>query len=185
MPVNEQKAAVRRAVRASFDEAKRQQESRLICQHVLAWEPYQRAQVVGGYMPMKHEADILPVLQHALESGKTLVLPRCGQAPQMTFYQVKHLGELVRGSFGLLEPSEDAPVVPMDRIDLLLTPLEAITRDGLRLGKGGGYYDCLLARQKIATLGIVLSWQWVEKLPRETWDQPLHAAADQQGIHLF
>lgn len=185
MPVNEQKAAIRRAVRASFDEAKRQQESRLICQHVLAWEPYQRAQVVGGYMPMKHEADILPVLQHALESGKTLVLPRCGQAPQMTFHQVKHLDELVRGSFGLLEPSEDAPLVAPETIGLLLTPLEGITRDGLRLGKGGGYYDCLLARQKIATLGIALSWQWVAELPRDAWDQPLHAAADWQGIHLF
>lgn len=185
MPANKHKADIRRAVRALYDASLRQEESRLICQHVLAWEVYQRAQVIGGYMPMKHEADVLPILHSALQAGKMLVLPRCGQAPQMTFHRVDDLDKLVSGSFGLLEPAEDAPVIPPEEIDLLLTPLEAITHAGLRLGKGGGYYDCLLAQQSIMTLGIALSWQWVDDLPRDAWDQPLAAAADRQGIHLF
>ena len=179
------KAALRRQVRADFDPAARDAQSAAICRHVLDWEPYRSSQVLGAYMPMKHEADITPLLVHALQSGKTLALPRCAQPPVMTFHRVCSLDELTPGAYGLLEPSPDAPLIAPEEIDLLLTPLEAIDRSGMRLGKGGGYYDCLLGRCSIPTLGVVLSWQWTEQVHPQSWDKPLNAAADARGIHLF
>ena len=64
-------------------------------------------------------------------------------------------------------------------------PLEGVDRKGFRLGKGGGYYDRLLADCMAYTLGCALSWQWADQVPRDTWDIPLHAVADDQGIHEF
>lgn len=53
MPAMSDKAALRRRVRETFPgKAARDAESTLICRHVLAWENYQAAQVIGGYMPM-------------------------------------------------------------------------------------------------------------------------------------
>lgn len=186
MPVRNDKAAIRRAVRGAFPgETVRQEESLALCRHVLDWEAYRRARVIGGYMPVKHEADVTPILLDALATGKKLALPRCGKAPEMCFHQVKSLNELVPGAYGLLEPRPDAPVVPSEEINLLLTPLEALTREGWRLGKGGGYYDHLLREKSLLAAGMVMSWQWIKALPRDSWDQPLRAAADAQGIHLF
>ncbi len=186
MPARIDKADLRRKVRAAFHgKAARDEESLMICRHVLDWDAYQAAGVIGGYMPMAHEADVTPILLDALAQGKTLALPRCGKKPEMVFHWVKSLDELVPGAYGLLEPAPDAPLVEPECIDLLLTPLEALTPDGWRLGKGGGYYDHLLQAHELLTLGVALSWQWVDALPRECWDRPLRAAADRSGIRLF
>lgn len=98
---------------------------------------------------------------------------------------MESLDSLRRGAYGLLEPEEDAPVVGAEEINLLLVPLEGISSSGARLGKGGGYYDRLLASCPALTLGAALSWQWTEDIPQEKWDRPLHACAGAEGIRIF
>lgn len=180
------KKALRKAVRQAFPgEAERARQSESICCHVLAWEGYRAAKVIGGYMPMRHEADITAVLRDALNSGKILALPRCGKPPQMTFHRVECLADLTAGAYGLMEPGGDAPVILPGEIDLLLVPLEAVDSRGVRLGKGGGYYDCLLRQGKISTLGVAMAHQIVDELPEDEWDQPLQAVATAQGVVSF
>ena len=180
------KDELRRALRAaSPGREARDRESLMLCAHITAWEPYRRARVVGGYMPLSREANVVPVLQDALDRGKTLALPRCMAEGQLCFHRVESLGSLRRGAYGLLEPEEDAPVVGAEEINLLLVPLEGISSLGARLGKGGGYYDRLLASCPALTLGAALSWQWTEDIPREMWDRPLHACAGAEGIRIF
>ena len=185
MPANEKKE-IRRRVRSLFPgDAERRAQSMMICQHVMAWEAYCNARVVGGYVPMKHEADVMPILRDVLACGKTLVLPRCSKKPEMRFHRVAGMDELVQGAYGLMEPAEHAPVVETGKIDLLLVPLEALTREGMRLGKGGGYYDCCLSGFSGVSLGVAMQHQWVDSLPGDTWDVPLTAAVDSQAIHMF
>ena len=180
------KDELRRALRAaSPGREARDRESLMLCAHITAWEPYRRARVVGGYMPLSWEANVVPVLQDALSRGKTLALPRCMAEGRLCFHRVESLGSLRRGAYGLLEPEEDAPVVGAEEINLLLVPLEGISSLGARLGKGGGYYDRLLSSCPALTLGAALSWQWTEDIPREMWDRPLHACAGAEGIRIF
>ncbi len=166
-------------------QAERARQSLLLCRSILESEMYRSARVIGGYMPLRREADITPVLEDALLQGKTLALPLCGDAPYMTLRRVCSLDELVPGAYGILEPRADAPEIPVQELDLLLVPLEGIDRKGFRLGKGGGYYDCLLSAARVPTLGCALSWQWTEAVPHEAWDIPLKACADCRGIHRF
>lgn len=180
------KRELRRELRALYEgQAARDAQSADICTHVLNSPAYEAASVVGGYMPLPREADITPVLLDALRRGKTLVLPLCGAAPHMTLRRVASLTDLVPGAYGIPEPSGDAPVVPVEQVDLLLVPLEGIDGEGFRLGKGGGYYDCLLPSARGVTMGCALSWQWTERVPREDWDVPLLACADATGIRWF
>ncbi len=163
----------------------RAEQSAAICRHILESSEYKSACVIGGYMPLPREADIVPVLRNALQQGKTVALPLCGKAPQMTMRRIQSLDGLHAGAFDIPEPHEDAEIIPVQGIDLLLVPLEGIDKDGFRLGKGGGYYDCLLKEPGALTIGCALSWQWVEQLPRDPWDRRLHACADEQGLHVF
>lgn len=180
------KGELRRALRAASPGGEaRDRESLLLCAHVTDWEPYRRARVVGGYMPLPWEADITPLLLDALREGKTLALPRCLEGGGLCFHRVNGLDGLRRGAYGLPEPGEDAPVVGAGEIELLLVPLEGISASGVRLGKGGGYYDRLLAACPALTLGAALSWQWTEDIPRDPWDRPLYACACAEGIRIF
>lgn len=141
--------------------------------------------MVGGYIPMQREADVTTILRDVLSSGRTLALPRCGQAPFMTLRWVTSLEELVPGAYGIPEPGEDTEIIGADALDLLLTPLEAVDPRGMRLGKGGGYYDCLLAEHAVRTMGCALSWQRVSRVPAEPWDRRLNACAAADGICYF
>ena len=180
------KAQLRRDIRAAFPGAEaRRRESQALCGHILAWARYREARVVGGYIPMAREADIIPVLQDVWASGRILALPRTEEPPYMTLRIVRGMEELETGRFGIPEPSEQAEILPPEQLELLIVPLEGLSRQGVRLGKGGGYYDCLLARTRCFTLGAAMSWQWQLAIPCDPWDKPLQGAADQYGIHLF
>lgn len=184
--IGREKQALRQAVRAHFPgQAARERESDRICRQVLAWPGYQEAQVIAGYMPLPWEADVTPIMIAALADGKTLLLPRVEDDRRMTLRRVEQLDKLVMNRWRLAEPPEGAEAVQPERAQLLLVPLEAVDASGMRLGKGGGYYDRLLQETRGFRLGVALSWQWVERVPCDTWDQPLSAVADGEGINLF
>ena len=181
-----EKQALRQAVRARYPGPERRDaESGMICGHVKAWPLFRRARTVAGYVPLSREADVTPLLREALASGKTLLLPRVEDERRMTLRRVDRLDELKPNRWGLLEPPESAEIVPAEAAELLLVPLEAIDARGMRLGKGGGYYDTLLEAQTGVTLGVALSWQWVERVQLEPWDKPLDAVVDATGIRYL
>lgn len=82
--------------------------------------------------------------------------------------------EMRPGPLNIPEPPPNSPEITPD---LLLVPLLAATRTGIRLGQGGGYYDRALAglRSKGPVTAIGLAWdvQIVDALPRDPWDQLL------------
>ena len=166
-------------------EMPRMEQSKLICQHILASDVYRRATVIAGYVPLKWEADITPVLADALQAGKCVALPRCGTAPDMTLHRIAALSDLVPGAYDIPEPPADSPEVSPDAVDLVLVPLEGIDSQGYRLGKGGGYYDHLLTDRQITAVGCALAWQCVERVPRDPWDIPLSMCAAPDGIRVF
>lgn len=176
------KAALRRAVRARFPgAAERDRQSALLCAHLLAWPALQQAQSVGAYVPLDWEADVTPLCRAILASGRRLALPCVERDGRMTMRFAADISSLTRGRWGLPEPPEDAEEARS--LPLLIVPLEAVDPFGTRLGKGGGYYDRLLADFTGISVGAAMDWQWVEKLPRERWDVPLDAVADAEGVH--
>lgn len=179
------KAALRRRIREAFPGQEiRKTESEALCGHVMRWTIYRQANVVAAYMPLYREADLSLLLKDILQQGKTLLLPRV-EGETISLRSVGSMEELTPGAWGIMEPAANAPVVKPEKVDLLIVPLEGIDHSGMRLGKGGGYYDRLLKNAACPTLGAVLSWQWQENIPAQSWDIPLRWAADHKGIHLF
>ena len=94
---------------------------------------------------------------------------------------LKGLGarHLRRGPMGIMEPV-DAEIVPPEKVCAWIVPGLAFTRDGRRLGYGGGWYDRFLAAasKDSVKLGVAYSFQIVEDLPAEPHDIPLTAVVD-------
>ncbi|PZR35965.1 5-formyltetrahydrofolate cyclo-ligase [Caulobacter segnis] len=112
------------------------------------------------------------------EMGWTLALPSVvdSDAHRMVFRAWTPGEPLVHDKIGLRAPSARHPIVEPD---LVITPLLAFQRDGVRLGQGGGYYDraleALRACKAVFVLGVGYSGQQAENLPHEPHDQRLDA----------
>ena len=65
------------------------------------------------------------------------------------------------------EPTNASELVPVDQIDLFVVPGLGFTRDGKRLGRGGGYYDATLraGSERSRRVGLAFTDQIVPSLP--------------------
>ncbi len=84
---------------------------------------------------------------------------------------------LQTGAYGILEPVEGAGI---DREALCssgllwLIPGVAFDLRGNRLGRGGGYYDRLLAGAEGTRVGVAFEWQLVQEIPTAGHDVRVH-----------
>ena len=123
-------------------------------------------------VPLPDELDIRPLLLDALATGKVLALPRFDAEQQVYLAcRVLHLADDLRpGQFGISEPKESCPEVPLKQLDFVLAPGVAFALDGRRLGRGRGFYDRLLSSVRGVKCGIAFDEQIVDDIPAEPQD---------------
>ncbi|RSI80814.1 putative 5-formyltetrahydrofolate cyclo-ligase [Streptococcus mitis] len=115
---------------------------------------YQEAKVIATYLSFPHEFQTQGLIDQALKDGKKVLIPKTYPKGRMDFV-VYDPQQLAKTSFGLLEPQGDLEVVDPSQIDLIHVPGLAFTREGYRIGYGGGYYDRYLenfAGQTMSTI---------------------------------
>jgi 5-formyltetrahydrofolate cyclo-ligase len=145
----------------------RRQES----EEVRAWlRPRVAEGGVAAFFPLATEVDLVPLLEELAREGR-LALPRV-EASGLSLRRVGDLGELVAGPLGLREPPASAPPVALSGLAVVLVPGLAFTAAGARLGRGGGYYDRMLAGLpgNVRTIGVGFADQLVDELPMERHD---------------
>ena len=140
--------------------------------------------VVAGYWPLGDEIDPRPLMRSLAARGCRLALPVVVGPRQPLVFRAWAPGDaLEAGGHGTSHPLAGAAAV---RPSVVLTPLLAFDRKGLRLGYGGGYYDRTLARLResggVVAIGLGFSAQEVAALPAEPWDQPLDMIATESGV---
>jgi 5-formyltetrahydrofolate cyclo-ligase len=92
---------------------------------------------------------------------------------------------LVAGRFGLREPS--APRLGLEAVlvtSLIVVPALAVDRTGVRLGRGGGSYDRVLARVAgtVPTLAVVDDEEVLDHVPAEPHDRPVAGYVTPSGV---
>lgn len=167
------KADIRSEVRGALKElgaAQRQEAAAGIIAQLLAHPAVRSAGTVMLFSPLPSEPDISPLLN--LLKDKTLLLPAVDGDDMLAKVAS---GEFRTGEFGITEPDTDSIFTDLDAIDVILVPGVAFTADGMRLGRGKGYYDRFLKKLSPRTLkiGIGYSLQLRASLPTDIWDMPL------------
>lgn len=87
-----------------------------------------------------------PVRQRALEDGKTvfMAVPRLAEDEPFLLLDPDHLADTPRRASSIKGATGSArriAVEELDPVDLVVTGCVAVTEDGIRLGKGGGFAD--------------------------------------------
>lgn len=130
---------------------------------------------VAGFWPIGSELDVRPVLRRVADAGGVAALPVSGpKGTPLVFRVWDPAVPLVDGRFGIAEPDQTRPeVVPR----VVLVPLLAFDRRGMRLGYGGGYYDRTLAllRQRggVLAIGVAFAGLEVTEVPADENDERL------------
>ncbi len=79
-------------------------------------------------------------------------------------------------------PPADAPVAQTEAMRLAMIPGLAFDSAGMRLGRGGGYFDRILGTTLgCPTIGIFFACQRVELLPREAHDRGVDRVLTEEG----
>ena len=140
---------------------------------------YQEAKVIATYLSFPHEFQTQELIKQALKDGKKVLIPKTYPQGRMEFV-VYDPQQLVKISFGLLEPQGNLEVVDASQIDLIHVPGLAFTREGYRIGYGGGYYDRYLENFAGHSLSTIYPCQ-VQEFNSEDHDIPVQEVLIDEG----
>jgi 5-formyltetrahydrofolate cyclo-ligase len=140
-----------------------------------------RPPTIAGYVPIGAEPGG-PDLPLVLAPTARLLLPVLLADGDLDW--AAYDGSLAAGPRGLLQPS--GPRLGADAVReaaLVVVPALAVDRSGMRLGRGGGSYDRVLARLSAGVLTVALlnDGELLDAVPAEAHDRPVAAAITPSG----
>lgn len=147
-----------------------ERDSELISRIFLSLPFVEQFNVFMLYYPHKNEVNTLPIIQHFLDRGKTVLLPKVSHKHLLPV-KIENLKSVHTGYAGIKEPEGE---VFSGKIDLIVVPAVAFDRKGHRLGYGKGFYDRFLKDRKDSLkVGFAFDFQVLDKLPAEPHDVPV------------
>ncbi|WP_281864312.1 5-formyltetrahydrofolate cyclo-ligase [Planomicrobium okeanokoites] len=157
--------------------------SEAIIQFLLKDEAFQQAEVIGLTISAFPEVDTHRLIEECWKAGKKTVVPKCEPLSRsMDFRNIDSFDQLETVYMKLQEPiiEQTEPVKP-DQIDLLIVPGVVFSRDGYRIGFGGGYYDRYLTNYRGFTISLAFAAQIKEYVPVEGHDIPVQRICTEYG----
>jgi len=170
------------ARRKALDAGTRSSADAAIRDRIRALPEFVSAPGAAGFAAFGAEPDLLPLM-----AERPFYLPRF-EAAEGRYAMVRVRDperDLVPGRYGILEPRPELPAVgeELRRELLYLVPAVACDRTGTRLGRGGGWYDRILAGVRRAPVAVIYGCQLSEDpLPREAHDLAVGLIVTEAGV---
>lgn len=148
--------------------------SETIIRQVIALPVWQSAHAVLLYSALPDEVRTQRLIDAALRAGKQIFLPVV-EGDRLQIRRYKDTTPVEKEPlFGIYEPvGKNFPVCQYANIDLAVVPGMAFDAKGNRLGRGKGYYDKLLTKLDVHTVGICFDFQYVDNVPTSSHDIPM------------
>ncbi|GAV43633.1 5-formyltetrahydrofolate cyclo-ligase [Streptomyces acidiscabies] len=153
------------------------------------------ARAVAAYVSVGSEPGTLALLDALRARGVRVLLPALLPDNDLDWGLYDGEGSLASvrhgGRMALLEPvGERLGPDAVTGADVVLLPGLAVDARGMRLGRGGGSYDRVLARLERAGSGAALvvllyDGEVVERVPAEEHDRPVHAVVTPSGVRRY
>ncbi|MEU9913425.1 5-formyltetrahydrofolate cyclo-ligase [Streptomyces sp. NPDC051001] len=154
-----------------------------------------RARTVAAYVSVGSEPGTLALLDALCARGVRVLLPALLPDNDLDWGAYTGADSLARvqhgGKMALFEPSgERLGPDAVTGADVVLLPGLAVDARGMRLGRGGGSYDRVLARlvragAHPALVVLLYDSEIVERVPAEVHDRAVHAVVTPSGVRRF
>jgi 5-formyltetrahydrofolate cyclo-ligase len=187
----EQKSILRKETlhkRNSLNQFEISTKSKIIQNNVIRRPEFIESESIGLYLPIGSEVETWDIINHVLNSGRTLLLPRIVTS-DIRYYIVEQKDfyneSFDMNRFGIKEPKVMNGIV--DFIDLLIIPGIVFDPNGYRIGYGYGYYDKYLTNKKFSKcIGLGYDFQFIKsRIPIFAYDQRIDILVTESGTHLF
>ena len=152
-----------------------------IYRHVVSLPAYQTARTICAYVGMDCEINTKPLIERMLADGKRVGVPLCVGKGVMEMREIGGLDELQAGTWGILEPPPEAPLLLPEEIDLGLIPCVSGNEAGQRLGYGGGFYDAYLAKAPFLRVLLCRKAMMTAPIPVEPHDAAMDVVVSEDG----
>ncbi|MER6064509.1 5-formyltetrahydrofolate cyclo-ligase [Streptomyces sp. NPDC004059] len=168
---------------------------RALAERALELPELAHARTVAAYVSVGSEPGTRALLDALRARGVRVLLPALLPDNDLDWGEYAGPGSLARvqhgGKMALFEPSgarlgADA----VTAADVVLLPGLAVDARGMRLGRGGGSYDRVLARLERAgahprLVVLLYDTEVVAQVPAEAHDKPVHAVVTPSGVRRF
>ncbi|MEL3957869.1 5-formyltetrahydrofolate cyclo-ligase [Caldifermentibacillus hisashii] len=163
------------------------EKSSLIAEKLFKTEEWNKAKMIGITISRFPEVSTYPIIERAWSEEKLVAVPKCIPSSRaLQFYTIHNFSEVEKGYFGLYEPlPKKAEKTDPAKIDLLFVPGLAFTKNGFRLGYGGGYYDRFLPNFTGESIVLSFQEQLVDWLPFEEYDYQLKKILTDDNMYGF
>jgi len=152
-----------------------------IYRHVVSLPAYQTARTICAYVGMDCEINTKPLIERMLADGKRVGVPLCVGKGVMEMREIGGLDGLQAGTWGILEPAPEAPLLRPEEIDLGLIPCVSGNEAGQRLGYGGGFYDAYLAKAPFLRVLLCRKAMMTAPIPMEPHDAAMDVVVSEDG----
>jgi 5-formyltetrahydrofolate cyclo-ligase len=177
------KIALRRqlaANRQKTNDIERTASGRALRDLVLSLPEIQMAGTVAAYASVGTEPPTGGLIYALWKRGTYVLLPLLLPDFDLDWASYEGPDSLAPGPRGLLQPTEPPRGVhAVTSADLVIVPALAVDRAGMRLGRGGGSYDRVLARvgAAVPTVALIYDDELVDQVPAGPHDQPVRMVA--------
>lgn len=183
MDIFNEKKALRKDIltkRKNIDTAEKEKMDKEILDRFFESKYYKEAENIFIYISYDSEIDTSEIIDKAFKDGKKIYVPRTEfETRLMDAVEITSFDNLIKSSYGILEPSiEDSHINP-NELDLIVVPGVAFDRNGGRMGYGAGFYDRYFKKinkdniKRIVKLALAYDFQVLEEVPMNVQDVPV------------
>ncbi len=173
---------------SQMSEADKKLQSQNICSKLTQMPEFKKAGLIMIFLSLPHEVDTTPIILCAWQQGKSVSVPKVSwQQRHMLPVQINSLETgFSTDGYGLKNPVTGVPV-PLEDIDLVITPGLGFDKKGNRLGRGGGYFDRFFSNEnlKAKKCAICFSQQVIDHVPTDDHDVPIDCLISDNMVMRF
>lgn len=155
----------------------KQKKSREIQLKLFNLDIYKDSNFIFTFISTEEEVDTHNIIKDSLKNGKRIGVPvTFPKERKMIVSEIKDFdNELELGFYNILTPKKEfIREVDPSILDLVLVPGLIFSKNGYRVGYGGGYYDRFLEQtEDVIKVGICFDMQIADEVPIGKYDIPV------------
>ncbi len=173
-------------LRNALSTRERQDKSRCIQTCLFRIPDIIEAQNIFIYVSFKSEVQTHEMIKALLLEGKNIIVPVTDMVnKRLMLSRISDFdADLKPGVMGILEPvREKMKTVSQDSVDIVIAPGVAFSREGWRIGYGGGFYDRFFRETPKRSYALAFELQIVSDLPYDPkYDVPVDCIVTEERV---